>query len=134
VSGIAAAGLVLPPLGGRDRVVRSGRLASYTDGSGSTTRTAYNRYDKPIKVTTPHGVQTFEYNRDLDPRRLPTATTDPVAGTVRATWGPDGQLDRQLLPGGIVLEVTYDPARVPVKRTYWQLDATRTQAIHTTPS
>ncbi len=110
-----------------------GRLATYTDADGATTTTSYNRFDKPIRIVTPEGTQTVTYDAALDPRRLPSAMTDSVGGTIRGVWGPDGQLQRELLPGGILLEITYDPARVPTARTYWQLDAATVSSISSSP-
>jgi RHS repeat-associated protein len=104
-----------------------GRLATYTDANGSTNMTTYDRWGNPAssveRVTDAAGTReigstTYTYDRALDPRGLLTSFTDSVAGTISATWGPDGQLDSEVLPGGVRLDVDYDPARVPVRRTY----------------
>lgn len=96
-----------------------GRLTKYTDASGAWTATAYDRYGKTTKVTTSLGTST-EYGYDLttEPRGLATSITDSVGGTIRPTWGPDGQLESQQLPGGVTMKITYDAARVPTARTY----------------
>lgn len=96
-----------------------GRLTKYTDASGAWTTTTYDRYGKPTKVTTSLGATTtYTYDRTLEPRGLVTAITDSVAGTITPTWGPDGQLESQQLPGGVTMTLTYDAARVPTARSY----------------
>lgn len=100
-----------------------GRLVSYTDADGGTTTTTYDRYGKPITETQTQGAQTigtrtFAYDSTAEPRGFLTSITDSVAGTISATWGPDGQLQTETLPGGITLSIGYDPARVPTSRTY----------------
>ena len=102
-----------------------GRLVGYTDAHGGTTTTTYDRYGRVSTETqtspgvgAPLGVKTFVYDEALDRRGFVTSIRDSVAGTIEATWGPDGQLVRQVLPGGIALDITYDAAGAPVKRTY----------------
>lgn len=100
-----------------------GRLVAYGDADGGRTETEYDSYGKPVKERQLQGGQligsrTFEYDRDLEPRGLLTAIDDSVAGRIAATWGPDGQLLTEQLPGGVTLSITYDPATVPVQRTY----------------
>ncbi|MCB2176145.1 MAG: hypothetical protein KQH57_10090 [Actinomycetales bacterium] len=58
------------------------------------------------------------YDDAAEPRGYLTAITDSVAGTITPTWGPDGQLTSEQLPGGITLSIGYDPAQVPVSRSY----------------
>jgi RHS repeat-associated protein len=104
-----------------------GRLVTYTDANRSTNTTTYDRWGNPAsaveRVTDSAGTReigstTYTYDRALDPRGLLTSFTDSVAGTISATWGPDGQLDSEVLPGGVQLDIEYDAARVPVRRTY----------------
>ena len=100
-----------------------GRLVSYTDAHGASTTTTFDRYGNPATETQtlgaqPIGTRTFTYDQDLEPRGFLTSISDSVAGTIEATWGPDGQLQTQALPGGVTLTIGYDPARVPVTRTY----------------
>ncbi|WP_448062210.1 RHS repeat-associated core domain-containing protein [Cellulomonas hominis] len=104
-----------------------GRLVSYSDGAGSTSSTTYDRYGNPggsqevvsdAAGSRVVGSTVYTYDRAKDPRGYLTSFTDSVAGTVEATWGPDGQLESELLPGGVRLSIDYDPARVPVRRTY----------------
>jgi YD repeat-containing protein len=104
-----------------------GRVVTYTDGSGATTTTKYDRYGQPTEAketvtdtlgTRTIGSVTYTYDRAKDPRGYLTSFTDSVAGKFEAQWGPDGQLQNQTLPGGVKLTIDYDPARVPVKRTY----------------
>lgn len=106
---------------------RLGRLVTYRDGAGATTTTEYSRFGEPVSatdsVTDAFGSRTigtvaYTYDRSVDPRGYVTSFTDSVAGTFGATWGPDGQLESQSLPGDVTLRISYDPARVPVARTY----------------
>ncbi|GAA3800588.1 DNRLRE domain-containing protein [Cellulomonas soli] len=96
-----------------------GRLTKYTDAAGGWTRTTYDRLGQPLTVTDSIGTtRTYTYDRAVEPRGFVTQMVDSVAGTITPTWGPDGQLESQLLPGGVRLTVTYDTARVPTARTY----------------
>lgn len=104
-----------------------GQVVAYTDADGSTNTIAYNRWGNPETAvervtdalgTREIGTTTYTYDRAKDPRGLVTSFTDSVAGTVSATWGPDGQLESETLPGDVRLDIAYDPARVPVRRTY----------------
>lgn len=107
-----------------------GRVTRYVDASGAATTTTYDQFGKPVTVTDPSGTRTLDYDRAVEPRGFLTSFTDSVVGTdqpFRATWGPDGQLQRQELPGGVRLEIQYDPARVEVGRTY--TDATSGQVL-----
>lgn len=106
---------------------RLGRLVTYRDGAGATTTTEYSRFGEPVSATDSVtdalgsrtiGTVAYTYDRSVDPRRYVTSFTDSVAGTFGATWGPDGQLESQSLPGDVTLRISYDPARVPVARTY----------------
>lgn len=98
---------------------RLGRLVKYTDAAQGWTRTTYDRYGQPATVTNSTGASTtFTYDRSVEPRGFVTRQEDSVAGDIVPTWGPDGQLESQTLPGGVKLTIAYDPARVPVKRTY----------------
>ncbi|MGW6130131.1 putative toxin [Cellulomonas sp. NPDC055163] len=99
------------------------RLVTYTDATGATTITTYDRYGNPDTTTEKLGTRTigetkYTYDRAKDPRGFVTSFSDSVAGDFEATWGPDGQLQTQKLPGGVTLSIGYDPARVPVSRSY----------------
>ncbi|MBW0254839.1 DNRLRE domain-containing protein [Cellulomonas sp. PS-H5] len=102
-----------------------GRLTSYTDADGATTTTTYDRFGATTASTQVIAgrtlTTTYEYDREIEPRGFVTSVTDPVAGEISATWGPDGQMESEILPGGIELEIDYDAARVPVSRTYRKL-------------
>lgn len=96
-----------------------GRLTKYTDAHGGWTATTYDRYGQPITVTDSIGTtRTYTYNRALDHRGYVTKLKDSVAGEIVPTWGPDGQLESQTLPGEVQLTIGYDAARVPTSRTY----------------
>ncbi|WP_144425428.1 polymorphic toxin-type HINT domain-containing protein [Cellulosimicrobium cellulans] len=98
---------------------RLGRLIKYTDAHGGWTKSVYDRYGQPTQVTDSIGTtRSYTYDRAIDPRGYVTRITDSVAGEITASWGPDGQLESQTLPGGVTLTLGYDTARVPVSRTY----------------
>lgn len=99
-----------------------GRLVQYTDAAGGWTRTEYDRLGQPVKVTDSIGTtRTYEYDRTVEPRGFVTKITDSVAGVIVPTWGADGQLESQTMPGGVKLTIGYDTARVPVSRTYTRI-------------
>jgi RHS repeat-associated protein len=104
-----------------------GRVVTYTDANGSTNTTSYDRWGNPssaVETVTDGGgtrqIGRTDYAYDLvkEPRGFLTSFVDSVAGTIEASWGPDGQLESESLPGGVRLDIDYDPARVPVARTY----------------
>ena len=96
-----------------------GRMASYDDGAGNRTDSVFDQYSKPTKVTDSTGASTtFTYDRAKEPRGFVTSVTDSVAGTISATYGPDGQVLTQSLPGGVSLNIGYDANANPVTRTY----------------
>lgn len=101
-----------------------GRLTKYTDATGAWTTTTYDRLGHPLTVTdyatdgSTVGSRTYTYDRAAEPRGFVTKLSDSVAGDIVPTWGPDGQLESQTMPGGVVLTIGYDTARVPTSRTY----------------
>jgi RHS repeat-associated protein len=96
-----------------------GRVTRYDDGNGGVTDSVFDAYGKPTKVTDDLGTSTaFTYDRSKEPRGFVTSVTDSVAGTLTASYGPDGQLTSQGLPGGVTLQIGYDPSRSPVSRKY----------------
>lgn len=98
---------------------RLGRLITYTDAHGGWTKSTYDRYGQPTQVTDSIGTtRSYTYDRAVDPRGYVTKISDSVAGDITASWGPDGQLESQTLPGGVTLTLGYDTARVLVSRTY----------------
>lgn len=100
-----------------------GRLIKYTDADGGWTKTTYDRLGQPLNVTDSIGTsRQYWYDRQIDPRGFVTKSDDSVGGIITPTWGPDGQLETQQLPGGVTLSVTYDAARVPKTRTYTNSD------------
>ena len=101
-----------------------GRLVRYTDAHGGWTRTEYDRYGQPAKVTDSIGTtREYTYNLSEEPRGFVTRIQDSAAGGVWPRWGPDGQLTSMYLPGSVALGVFYDAAGVPVRRTYQRMQA-----------
>ncbi|MGY1843129.1 polymorphic toxin-type HINT domain-containing protein [Modestobacter sp. SYSU DS0875] len=96
-----------------------GRMTRYEDGNGGWTASVFDRYGKPVEVTDSLGTTaSFTYDRAKEPRGFLTSVQDSVAGTISATYGPDGQVTSQTLPGGVELRIGYDANRAPVTRTY----------------
>jgi RHS repeat-associated protein len=101
---------------------RLGRLVRYEDANGGWTSTVFDQFGKPVEVTNSIGTTTeYVYDRTKEPRGFVTSVTDSVAGTISASYGPDGQLISQTLPGWVRLHVGYDANRAPVSRTYERL-------------
>ncbi|WP_327169984.1 DNRLRE domain-containing protein [Streptomyces subrutilus] len=96
-----------------------GRQISYTDADGGATTTEYDLLDRPVKTAdNVPSTTTYTYNHTTEPRGLPTATTDSVAGTFQATYNADGVITNERLPGGYTLNTTVDPAGSATQRTY----------------
>ncbi|WP_166531364.1 RHS repeat-associated core domain-containing protein [Blastococcus xanthinilyticus] len=96
-----------------------GRMTKYEDGSGGWTTSVFDRFGKPTEVSDSTGSTTsFSYDRAKEPRGFVTSVTDSVAGRISASYGPDGQVMSQSLPGGVTLTIGYDANRTPVSRTY----------------
>ncbi len=96
-----------------------GRLMSYTDADGGVTTTEYDLLDRPVRTmdNTPSTV-TYTYDHTAEPRGMATTTTDSVAGAFQATYGADGSVNTQKLPGGYTLRQTEDTIGGLVARTY----------------
>ncbi|WP_143532198.1 RICIN domain-containing protein [Saccharothrix sp. ALI-22-I] len=98
---------------------RLGRLVRYADADGAWTTTEFDRFGKPAKITDSLGTnQTFTYDRAAEPRGFVTSVADSVGGSINAHYGPDGQITSLDLPGGVRMDQQFDPAGVPVARTY----------------
>lgn len=95
-----------------------GRLLTYTDADGGVTRTEFNRYGNPTKVSDNTGYTTYTYDRTLEPRGMLTSVTDSVAGTFGAKYAPDGQLVEVTYPGGIKRTDSLNASFNPVARSY----------------
>jgi RHS repeat-associated protein len=94
-------------------------MTRYEDGSGGWTTSVFDQFGKPTEVTDSTGATTtFTYDRTIEPRGFLTSVSDSVAGTIAASYGPDGQVTEQTLPGGLALRIAYDANRTPTARTY----------------
>ncbi|MFV0129664.1 DNRLRE domain-containing protein [Streptomyces sp. HMX112] len=98
---------------------RLGRLISYTDADGGVTKREYDLLDRSAKVSdsVPSSV-TYTYDSAAEPRGLPVATTDSVAGTFSVTYDADGGVRTEKLPGGYTLTQDVDTAGAVVGRVY----------------
>ncbi|WP_254374883.1 DNRLRE domain-containing protein [Streptomyces sp. A3M-1-3] len=95
-----------------------GRQVSYNDGAGNTT-TEYDLLDRTVKATdSAPSTTTITYDLTKDPRGLPTSLTDSVAGTFTATYGPEGELTTEQLPGGHTLNISYNEVGDDTSRIY----------------
>lgn len=96
-----------------------GRMTRYRDADGGVTDTEFDVYGRPVEVTDSLGTTTtFSYDRQIEPRGYVTSVSDSVAGTISATYGADGELLEQVLPGGVELRIGYDANRTPNNRSY----------------
>lgn len=115
-------GMLVESTMGAEKIVKEhdllGRLVSYTDADGATTRTEYDRFGKSVKVVDPTGYSTYGYDRNVEPRGLVTSVVDSVAGEFTARYSPDGELVRMTYPGGLTREDRLDANHQPVERTY----------------
>ncbi|MEV6956435.1 DNRLRE domain-containing protein [Streptomyces sp. NPDC051183] len=92
-----------------------GRLISYTDGSGNTTRTEYDNLDRTVKSSDSTSASTtFGYTAKGDLGTL----TDSVAGTFTAAYDVEGRLVSQNLPGGYQLKLGADTTGRVTSRQY----------------
>jgi len=101
-----------------------GRTVKYTDVTGAYATSSYDRYGQPLTYAeftagaVSIGSRDFTYDRAIEPRGLLTKVHDSVAGDISATYGPDGQILTEDLPGGIRVTTTYDPSVSPLSRIY----------------
>ena len=96
-----------------------GRMTRYADANGAVTDSVFDAYGKPVEVTDSLGTTTtFTYDRTVEPRGFVTSVSDSVAGTISASYGPDGELFEQSMPGGVELRIGYDANRTPITRQY----------------
>ncbi|MFD3622044.1 DNRLRE domain-containing protein [Streptomyces sp. NPDC058676] len=101
------------------RYDKLGRQISYNDGAGNTTTTEYDLLDRPVKMAdSAPSTNTITYDTALDPRGLPTSLTDSVAGTFAATYGSEGELLTEKLPGGYTLTVGTDNVGQTTSQVY----------------
>jgi YD repeat-containing protein len=98
---------------------RLGRLVSYTDADDGVTTTAYDAFDRPVEVTdSVPSTTTYSYDHAAEPRGLPTALTDSVAGTFGAEYDAYGTVVKETLPGGYTMTQSGGKAGLPYQRVY----------------
>ncbi len=96
-----------------------GRLIAYTDAAGARTTYRYDALDRQLSEADAAGTTTtYTYDTAAEPRGLPTATTDSVAGTFSSRYDADGTQTGQSLPGGVIEKTTVDQIGMPVAREY----------------
>jgi RHS repeat-associated protein len=117
---------------------RLGRLVSYSDADDGVTTTQYDAFDRPVKVSdSVPSTTTYTYDHTVEPRGLPTALTDSVAGTFSARYDVDGTVVKETLPGGYTMKQTGGKAGLPYQRVYTRdsdgeilLTDTATESVH----
>ncbi|MGK9465182.1 RHS repeat-associated core domain-containing protein (plasmid) [Streptomyces sp. G6] len=117
---------------------RLGRLVSYSDADNGVTTTQYDAFDRPVKVSdSVPSTTTYTYDHTKEPRGLPTALTDSVAGTFSARYDVDGTVVEETLPGGYTMKQTGGKAGLPYQRVYTRdsdgeilLTDTVTESVH----
>ncbi|MFJ6105715.1 DNRLRE domain-containing protein [Streptomyces sp. NPDC092359] len=98
---------------------RLGRLISYTDADAGTTTTQYDLLGRPVRVSdSAPSTVTYAYDPAVEPRGMATSMTDSVAGTFGATYGVDGSVTAEKLPGGYTMRQTMDTAGNVTGRSY----------------
>ncbi|MCT9011291.1 DNRLRE domain-containing protein [Streptomyces rhizosphaerihabitans] len=96
-----------------------GRIISYNDGAGNTRTAEYDLMGRPLKVSdSAPSTLTFTYDTAKEARGLPTSLTDSVAGTFAASYGPDGELTSENLPGGYTLNLGFNEIGEDTSRVY----------------
>lgn len=96
-----------------------GRLNSYTDADNGVTTTQYDALNRPTAVTdSVPSTTTYAYDTTIDPRGLPTAMTDSVAGPFTARYNADGVVTSSGLPGGYTMRQTVSPIGSTQTRSY----------------
>lgn len=92
-----------------------GRVTSYTDTDGNTSRITYDLLSRTATSDDGKGTQTFSY----DPvSGLLTKVTDSAIGVFTASHDPDGQLTSFTLPGGLQVTNEFDETGDHVRRVY----------------
>jgi RHS repeat-associated protein len=99
-----------------------GRLIRYEDGRGAWTSYSYtDEGSLSAREDSLGSTREWFYNLSDEPRGFPTSVSDSVAGDFAATYGADGELLQQILPGGIELELDYDSSGAAVGRVYTRI-------------
>ncbi|MFF5444064.1 DNRLRE domain-containing protein [Streptomyces sp. NPDC012888] len=96
-----------------------GRLVGYDDGAGNVTTTEFDPLGRAVKVSdSAPSTVTYAYDTDKEPRGLPTAMTDSVAGTFGASYDASGEVSGETLPGGYTLTTVKDETGFTTSRVY----------------
>jgi YD repeat-containing protein len=89
-------------------------VTSYRDAEGTTSAITYDLLGRKKTTSDGKSTQTFGYNANTG---FLTSLEDSV-GTFTASYDPDGNLTRELLPNGHELRLQYDETRDVVDRAY----------------
>jgi RHS repeat-associated protein len=92
-----------------------GRSITYEDADGNKSGVAYDLMGRPVLVSDGKGAQTIYYDEDSG---VATKLVDSAAGTFTASYNADGQMTEQLLPDGLALRISYDPAGTATALNY----------------
>lgn len=105
---------------------RLGRPTGYTDNTGQTSTTSYDKLDRPATTNDGKGTQTYTYDAT---RGLLTTLADSAAGTFTASYDADGAMTRQNLPGGLSQFTPRDETGAPIRRYYQKMTICTTACV-----
>ncbi|SOC53550.1 RHS repeat-associated core domain-containing protein [Blastococcus aggregatus] len=95
-----------------------GRLRTYTDGNGLVSAYSYDAIGRLANVSNDHGTRTVAYDENGERGSLPTSIDVSGVGVFTATYGADGTLVREGMPGGFAATTIRDAGGDPVSVTY----------------
>ena len=100
-----------------------GRLATYTDGTGLVSSYGYDSIGRLATVANDQGNRTVTYDQNGERGSLPTSIDVSGVGVFTATYGADGTLIREGMPGGFVATTIRDAGGDAVSLTYTKANA-----------
>lgn len=100
-----------------------GRLATYTDGTGLVSAYGYDSVGRLSTVGNDQGNRTVAYDQNGERGSLPTSIDVSGVGVFTATYGADGTLIREGMPGGFAATTIRDAGGDAVSLTYTKANA-----------
>jgi YD repeat-containing protein len=92
-----------------------GRIVSYTDAEGATTKYVYDVDGRVEEVSEPKGSQVYAYDPTTG---FLTKLADSAAGTFTATFGVSGEILTETYPNGLAAKYTYNAIGQATKLEY----------------